>query len=82
MIDRLEAWLKHTPITGKRCGKGMYLPIIVLRSRTARSIGRLTGGRQTRDRNAWGTLPYAACLYHEVSVVSEDLRPLAHGLRR
>lgn len=46
MIDRLEAWLEHTPITGKRCGKGMYLPIIVLRSRTARSIGRLTGGRQ------------------------------------
>jgi predicted PolB exonuclease-like 3'-5' exonuclease len=33
MIDRLEAWLEHTPITGKRCGKGMYLPIIVLRSR-------------------------------------------------
>ena len=38
MIDRLEASPKLTPIAGKRCGKGMYLPIIVLRSRTARSI--------------------------------------------
>ena len=38
MIGHLEAWLELTPIAGKLCGKGMYLPIIVLRSRTARSL--------------------------------------------
>jgi hypothetical protein len=74
MIDRLEASLELTPIAGKRCGKGMFLPSIVLRSRTARSISLTHRRTPTRDRNAWGTLPYAACLYHEVSVVSEDLR--------
>jgi hypothetical protein len=72
MIGRLEAWLELTPIAGKRCGKGMYLPFIVLRSRRHAAFGRPTGGRQPLDRNAWGTSPDAAWLYHQVSVVSED----------
>jgi hypothetical protein len=81
MIDRLEASLELTPIAGKRCGKGMFLPSIVLRSRTARSIVDSQADANPRPQRL-GHVALCGVSLSRSERCFGRLATLAHGLRR